>query len=125
MGGLILRSYLAGKADATPAAYTPPANTGIRKAVFLATPHFGKALAGQLGTDVQTQEISLGSQFLFDLNTWNEGLDDLRGVDALAVAGTGGTGAESGTTSFGGGLDDGVATINSASLGFVRAGRTR
>jgi uncharacterized protein (TIGR03437 family) len=125
MGGLILRSYLAGKADATAAAYTPPANTGIRKAVFLATPHFGTALAGQLGTDVQTQEMTLGSQFLFDLNTWNAGLDDLRGVDALVIAGTGGTGVESGTFSLGAGLDDGVVTINSASLGFLRPGRTR
>jgi len=125
MGGLVLRSYLAGKADATPATYAPPANPGIRKAIFLATPHFGTALAAQLGSDVQTQELALGSQFLFDLNTWNEGLDDLRGVDALSIAGTGGTGVESGTASLGGGLDDGVATLNSASLGFVRAGRTR
>lgn len=124
MGGLILRSYLAGKGDATPATYTPPANTGIRKAVFIATPHFGTAIAGQLGADVQTQEMALGSDFLFELNTWNEGLDDLRGVDAIAIAGTGGTGVESGTTSYGG-LDDGVITLNSASLGFLRAGRTR
>ncbi len=125
MGGLIVRSYLAGKAEGTPAVYAPPANTGIRKAVFLATPHFGTALAAQLGTDVQTQEMSLGSPFLFDLNTWNEGLDDLRGVDALAVAGTGGTGKESGTDSLGGGLDDGVVTLSSASLGFLAPGRTR
>jgi uncharacterized protein (TIGR03437 family) len=125
MGGLILRSYLAGKADAAPATWSPPANTGVRKAIFLATPHFGTGIAGQLGSDVQTQEMSLGSQFLFDLNTWNEGLDDLRGVDALAVEGTGGTGVASGTTSLGAGLDDGVVTLNSASLGFVRAGRTR
>jgi len=125
MGGLILRCYLAGKVDATAAAYAPPANAGIRKAVFLATPHFGTALAGELGADVQTEEMALGSQFLFDLNTWNAGLDDLRGVDALAIVGTGGTGVESGTVSFGGRLDDGVVTINSASLGFLRPGRTR
>ncbi len=124
MGGLIVRSYLAGKANATPATYTPPTNTGIRKAVFIATPHFGTAIAGQLGTDVQTQEMALGSNFLFELNTWNEGLDDLRGVDAIAIAGTGGTGLESGTTVYGG-LDDGVITLNSASLGFLRAARTR
>jgi uncharacterized protein (TIGR03437 family) len=125
MGGLILRSYLAGKSDAAPATYAPPAKTGIRKAIFLATPHFGSAIAAQLGADIQTQEMSLGSQFLFDLNTWNEGLDDLRGVDALAIEGTGGTGVASGTTSIAAGLDDGVVTLNSASLGFVRPGRTR
>jgi uncharacterized protein (TIGR03437 family) len=125
MGGLIVRSYLAGKLDVTPAAYTPPAITGIRKAIFLATPHFGTALASQLGTDVQTQAMSLGSQFLFDLNTWNEGLDDLRGVDALAVAGSGGTGLESSTKALGAGFDDGVVTLTSASLGFIQTGRTR
>jgi len=125
MGGLVLRSYLAGKSDSSPSTYSPPANTGVRKAIFLATPHFGTGIAAQLGSDVQTQEMSLGSQFLFDLNTWNEGLDDLRGVDALAVEGTGGTGLASGTASFGAGLDDGVVTLNSASLGFVRPGRTR
>ncbi|HVY93905.1 MAG TPA: IPT/TIG domain-containing protein, partial [Bryobacteraceae bacterium] len=96
-----------------------------RKVIFLGTPQFGTALAAELGADTQTQEMALGSQFLFDLNTWYEGLDDLRGADALAVAGTGGTGIESGTISLGGGLDDGVVTIDSASLGFVRAGRTR
>jgi uncharacterized protein (TIGR03437 family) len=124
MGGLIVRSYLAGKSNAIPATYTPPTNTGIRKAVFIATPHFGTAIAGQLGTDVQAQEMALGSNFLFELNTWNGGLDDLRGVDAIAIAGTGGTGLESGTTAYGG-LDDGVVTLTSASLGFVRAARTR
>lgn len=125
MGGLIVRSYLAGKVDSTPATFAPPAHTGIRKVIFLGTPHFGTALAAELGADTQTQEMALGSQFLFDLNTWYEGLDDLRGVDALAVAGTGGTGIESGTISLGGGLDDGVVTINSASVAFLRAGRTR
>jgi uncharacterized protein (TIGR03437 family) len=122
MGGLIVRSYLAGKQDAAPAAYNPPANPGIRKAVFLSTPHFGTALANQLGTDAQTAEMSLGSQFLFDLNTWNEGLEDLRGVDSVAVIGSGGTGVES---TGGAGFDDGVVALTSSSLGFVRASRTR
>src|SRR6185312_12864081 len=88
MGGLILRSYLAGKLDVTPAAYAPPATTGIREAVFIGTPHFGSPLAPRLGSDIQTAEMSPGSQFLFDLNTWNGGVDDLRGVDALAIAGS-------------------------------------
>jgi uncharacterized protein (TIGR03437 family) len=124
MGGLIVRSYLAGKANAKPSTYAPPTNTGMRKAVFIATPHFGTAIAGQLGADVQTQEMALGSNFLFELNTWNGGLDDFRGVDAIAIAGTGGTGLESGTTAYGG-LDDGVITLTSASLGFVHPARTR
>jgi uncharacterized protein (TIGR03437 family) len=124
MGGLIVRAYLSGKQDVaagTPATFQPPATPGIRKAVFLATPHFGSAAAGLLGSDEQTQEMALGSQFLFDLNSWNQGTDDLRGVDALAVAGNGGTGAESSLKGF----DDGVVTLTSASIGFARSGRTR
>src|ERR1019366_3322300 len=90
MGGLIVRSYLSGKqpvASGGAATFNPPATAGIRNAIFLATPHFGTAVAGELGTDTQTKEMSPGSQFLFDLNTWNQGTDDLRGVNALAVAG--------------------------------------
>jgi uncharacterized protein (TIGR03437 family) len=129
MGGLIVRAYLSGKQDAaagTPAAFSPPAAPGIRKAIFLATPHFGTAVASLLGSDTQTKEMSLGSQFLFDLNTWNQGTDDFRGVDALAVAGNGGTGFESaqaGTSLIG--FDDGVVELTSASIGFARPARTR
>lgn len=124
MGGLILRSYLSGKKDGN-AGFVPPANVLVRKAVFIGTSHFGTAVAGFLGVgsgaDVQTQELALGSQFLFDLNTWNQGSDDLRGIDAIAIAGNGGTGRESGVPSF----DDGVVALTSASLGFYRQGRTR
>jgi uncharacterized protein (TIGR03437 family) len=121
MGGLIVRSYLAGKQDVTPAVFSPPATVLIRDAIFLATPNFGSGIANFLGSDTQTHEMALGSQFLFDLNTWNDANDDLRGVNALAIAGNGGTGNESGT----GGFDDGVVTLTSASIGFARAGRTR
>ncbi len=121
MGGLIVRSYLAGKEDVTPAMFTPPATFPIRNAIFLATPNFGSAIANLLGDDTQTHEMAVGSQFLFDLSTWNENNDDLRGVNALAVAGDGGTGLESGIPGF----DDGVVTLTSASIGFARAGRTR
>ena len=44
MGGLILRSYLAGKQNAA-ATFTPPADPRVRKAVFLGTPHYGSGLA--------------------------------------------------------------------------------
>jgi uncharacterized protein (TIGR03437 family) len=124
MGGLIVRAYLSGKQDVpagTPATFSPPAAPGIRKAIFLATPHFGTAVASLLGSDTQTKEMSLGSQFLFDLNTWNQGTDDLRGVDALAIAGNGGTGFESSLPGF----DDGVVELTSASIGFARPARTR
>ena len=129
MGGLIVRAYLSGKQDVAAGAtanFNPPATPGIRKAIFLATPHFGTNAASILGLDKQTQEMSLGSQFLFDLNTWNQGTDDLRGVDALSIAGNGGTGLESladGSPSPG--FDDGVVQLTSASIGFAIPNRTR
>lgn len=121
MGGLIVRSYLAGKQDVSPSVFDPPATVPIRNAIFLATPNFGSAIANLLGDDTQTHEMALGSQFLFDLSTWNDNNDDLRGVNALAVAGDGGTGNESGIKDF----DDGVVTLTSASIAFARTGRTR
>jgi uncharacterized protein (TIGR03437 family) len=129
MGGLIVRAYLAGMQPAaagTLATFNPPPVIGIRKIVFLATPHFGTDVANYLGDDTQTHEMSLGSQFLFDLNTWNQGTDDLSGVDALAIAGNGGTGLESILSgSFLKGFDDGIVELTSASIGFAIAGRTR
>jgi uncharacterized protein (TIGR03437 family) len=129
MGGLIVRAYLSGMAVATagtPRTFAPPAMPGIRKAIFLATPHFGTFVASYLGNDKQTAEMSLGSQFLFDLNTWNQGTDDLRGVDALAIAGNGGTGFESTLAGSNlSGFDDGIVELTSASIGFAIGGRTR
>jgi uncharacterized protein (TIGR03437 family) len=129
MGGLIVRAYLSGMQNLVsgkPRTFSPPATAVIRKAVFLATPHFGTAVASYFGIDAQTTEMGLGSQFLFDLNTWNQGTDDLSGVDALAIAGNGGTGLETdllGTTLKG--FDDGVVELTSSSIGFAIAGRTR
>jgi uncharacterized protein (TIGR03437 family) len=121
MGGLIVRSYLAGKQNGSPATFQPPANPGIRKFVMLAVPNFGAGVANKFGNDNQTAEMEIGSQFLFDLNTWNNGTDDLRGIDVVAVAGNGGTGNESTIPGF----DDGAVTLTSASAAFARTGRTR
>jgi len=123
MGGLVVRSYLAGKQSGT-ATFNPPAAPPIRRIVFIATPHFGTTLAPQLallGSDAQTTEMTPGSAFLLALNTWNQGSDDLRGLPAISISGNGGTGLESGTQGF----DDGVVSLMSSSLAFYRAGVTR
>ncbi len=120
MGGLIVRSYLAGKQEQE-GAFSPPATTHIRKAVFIATPHFGTGVAAfGIGLNSQLDEMSSGSHFIFDLATWNTGTDDLRGIDAAAVIGNGGTGRATMP-----GFDDGVVALTSASLGFYQSGRTR
>jgi len=124
MGGLIVRSYLAGKSAAS-GVFNPPPTVKIRKAVFLATPHFGSPLADEAGTnallsalygnDLQIEEMERGSQFAWDLATWNQFADDLRGVDAVAIIGNAGPSAES----------DGVVDLTSASLEFTVPARTR
>jgi len=119
MGGLIIRSYLAGKQLG--GGFTPPATVPIRKAIFIATPNFGTPVTGGLAFDTQLQELTSGSQFLFDLATWNQGTDDLRNVDAFAIAGNGGSGQATGMPRF----DDGVVSLASASIGFARPNRTR
>jgi len=112
MGGLIVRAYLAGKLPQ--GGFSPPAVTHIRKAIFLATPHAGLlAIAGLLGAtaaDSQTVEMFAGSSFLWSLATWNQRMDDLRGVDALTVAGN------LGSASNAAHADDGVVVLTSASL---------
>jgi uncharacterized protein (TIGR03437 family) len=125
MGGLVLRCYLSGKQDAA-GVFQPPAATHVRKAVFLATPNFGTPLASLpvaslLGFTRQLDEMASGSSFLFGLGTWNDGTDDLRGVDAIAAAGNAGIGGLGGPAGF----DDGVVPLTSASLQFYLPGRTR
>jgi len=119
MGGLIVRSYLSGKQSAS-GVFSPPSATHIRKIVFLGTPHFGTGITMGLAFTPELEELSSGSRFLFDLGTWNQGSDDLRGSEAIAVIGNGGTGLA--TTQ---GFDDGVVALTSASLGFYMPGRTR
>ena len=120
MGGLILRSYLSGKQEAQ-GSFSPPASVPINKIVFIASPNFGTPVAAvALGVNQQTDELTSGSHFLMDLNTWNQNHDDLRGLDAIAIAGTGGTGIATSP-----GLDDGLVPISSGSIRFYKPGRTR
>jgi len=105
MGTLVVRSYLAGKQQA-PGEFLPPADPKVRKAVFVGGEHFGTPLANSVNQGEQLPALSVGSQFTWDLATWNQGIDDLREVDAIALAGNG--------TSNG--LSDGVAPVASASL---------
>jgi uncharacterized protein (TIGR03437 family) len=120
MGGLVLRCYLSGKQD-TAGMFQPPASTHVRRAVFLASPNFGTPVASVLGVTHQLDEMASGSSFLFGLDTWNQGTDDLRGVDAVAAAGNAGSGG----TGDPAGFDDGVVPLTSASLRFYLPGRTR
>jgi len=120
MGGLVLRCYLSGKQNAA-GTFQPPAAIQIRKAVFLASPNFGTGIASLLGLTNQVNEMASGSTFLFDLDTWNQGTDDLRGVDAVAAVGNDGAGGTGNPAGF----DDGVVTLTSGSLQFYLPGRTR
>src|SRR5271154_1649786 len=117
MAGLIIRSYLSGKQSGG-AVFNPPVAPVIRKAVFLASTNFGSDLGRLYPLDSQIEELASGSQFLFDLGTWNQGTDDLRGVDALALAGNAGSEIMTG-------FDDGVVALTSASINFAEPGRTR
>ena len=111
MGGLIVRSYLSGKQTAS-GVFEPPSNRKIRKAIFIATPHFGSYQAGVADLFLggpQSNEMTLGSQFLFDLATWNQHGDDIRGTDALAIAGN----------AVLGGKGDAVVSLTGASLRFA------
>ena len=124
MGGLIVRSYLSGKQPAS-GAFVPPPTPKIRKSVFIATPQFGSFQADApladivLGHGIQINEMKRGSQFIWDLATWNQFGDDLRGADALAVVGNAGSDGDLSNAS------DGVVALISGSLDFARPGRTR
>ena len=120
MGGDVVRSYLSGK-QTTRGVFNAPPSVRIRKAVFIAIPFFGSFVADLAPVDVQSQELQPGSAFLFDLATWNQGRDDLRGIDAVAVVAIGGTGIVNGKPGF----DDSTVTVTSASLEFARKDRTR
>lgn len=115
MGGLIVRACLSGKSAA---GFAPPAEPGMRRVVFIGTPHFGTPVADPNAADPQLRAMSPGSRFLFDLATWNQGTDDLRGLNALALAGTAGVTPPPAFT-------DSVVALTSAALDFAAGGQTR
>ena len=107
LGGLIVRSYLSGKQDSS--GFNPPATTRVGKLILIGSPNFG-SLVG-IGAGSQLSSSTPGSQFLYDLATWNQGVDDLRETFAIAIIGSGGSLSEA---------SDGVVALSSASLGFSR-----
>ncbi len=121
MGGLIARAYLAGlQANGS---LTPPANTLVRDLVLIASPNFGSYLATNYATSIptgtQSAEMISGSSFLWNLATWNQRIDDLHGVNAIAIAGNAGTYVSNYTGASLANASDGVVGLTSASLGFV------
>jgi len=122
MGGLIARAYLAGlQPDGS---ITPPATTLVRDMVLIAVPNFGSFVAANylnsISPGTQDAELIPGSSFLWNLATWNQRGDDLRGINAIAVIGNAGywlPGLESGTESLN--ASDGIVSLTSGSLSFV------
>jgi uncharacterized protein (TIGR03437 family) len=122
LGGLIARSYLAGLQPGE--TLTPPATTLVRDLVLIAVPNFGSFVAANYATGfavgTQNSELIPGSSFLYNLATWNQRIDDLRGVNAIAVIGNAGnwTASLSATTQLTN-ASDGIVSLTSASLDFV------
>lgn len=128
MGGLIVRSYLAGLQ--TNGSLSPVLNPHVRKFIEIATPNFGSFLAANysdlLADGTQAAEMVPGSNFLWSLATWNQHGDDLRGVDALAIIGNAGYWQYTLFGAVSDNLSDGVVSVTSASLNFARdPSRTR
>jgi uncharacterized protein (TIGR03437 family) len=123
LGGLVARAYLAGlQPDQV---LLPPATTLVGKLVLIATPNFGSFLAGNnsgLATTLgpQSTELIPGSSFLWNLSTWNQFSDDLRGVNTVAVIGNAGqfVPSISSTTALNN-ASDGIVSLASASAGFA------
>jgi len=122
IGGLIARAYLAGLQPDESLA--PPIPTLVRKLILIATPNFGSFVAGNYSTtimaDPQSSELVPASAFLWNLATWNQRGDDLRGVDALAIAGNAGAYLSSvSAVAQLNNASDGLVTLTSAALGFA------
>jgi uncharacterized protein (TIGR03437 family) len=119
---LIARAYLAGiQPNQT---FLPPAPTLVRKLVLIATPNFGSFVAENWVSSIvpgtQSAELVPGSAFLWNLATWNQGGDDLRGVNIIAVVGNAGSYTPNLSSSYVlNNASDGLVSLPSASLGFA------
>ncbi|MGA2594060.1 MAG: IPT/TIG domain-containing protein [Bryobacteraceae bacterium] len=122
MGGLIARAYLAGlQQDGT---LTPPTPTLVRDLVLIAVPNFGSFIAGlyvnAIEAGTQSAELVPASSFLWNLATWNQFADDVRGVDTLAIAGNAGNWLANLSSSTAlTNASDGLVSLTSASGGFI------
>jgi len=121
LGGLIARAYLAGlQPNET---LMPPASTLIRDLVLIAVPNSGSYLVANYASNIiagtQSAELIPASAFLWNLATWNQHGDDLRGVNAIAVIGNAGTYVNNLTGATLANASDGLVSTTSASLGFV------
>lgn len=120
LGGLIARSYLAGLQPSEILA--PPTATLVRDLVLIATPNFGSYIAGtyasSLVSQAQSAELEPGNSFLWNLATWNQLGDDLRGVNAIGIIGNAGTYVNTSGVTLGN-ASDGLVSLTSGSLGFV------
>jgi uncharacterized protein (TIGR03437 family) len=124
MGGLIARAYLAGIQANQSQTFLPPAPTLVRDLVLIATPNFGSFVAGNyvysIATGSQSAELVPGSSFLWNLATWNQRGDDLRGVNAIAVVGNAGSYTSSSSSIYvNNNASDGLVSLTSGSLGFA------
>jgi len=121
LGGLIARAYLAGLQPSE--ALIPPVPALVRDLVLIATPNFGSFVAANFASIIpagtQSAELIPGSSFLWNLATWNQHVDDLRGVNAIAVIGNAGTYVNNLTEVSLSNASDGIVSTTSASLDFV------
>jgi uncharacterized protein (TIGR03437 family) len=121
IGGLIARAYLAGLQPSE--VLIPPVNTLVRDLVLIAVPNFGSFVTANYASIIlsgsQSAELIPGSAFLWNLATWNQHGDDLRGVNAIAVIGNAGTYTNNLTGASLAGASDGIVSTTSASLEFA------
>ena len=121
LGGLIARAYLAGlQPDEM---LQPPFPTLMHKLVLIATPNFGSFVAANYASNIQAgsqdSELIPASALLWNLATWNQHTEDLRGVSTIAVVGNAGAYQPSLSANLVLNASDGIVSLTSAAIGFA------